>query len=194
MRRPNRSTSRNKGQFLLRPYCSPARRAAHRQSKCDLRHRQSPASWLRLLACNRHFTSPISGWEPPINSARRLLLICGHSPHQLGSNCQNHHYLQFLENWRRQGGREAGRELLSAGLRGECYPFDAPESGPGHCPRGAQRADVCGHLQEHFGNPRTNNYPARSNQRITASNTQRAAMLIMKAFSRMACNRRIHGL
>ena len=65
---------------------------------------------------------------------------------------------------------------------------------PGHCPLGVQRANVCGHLHGHFGNPRTNNYPARSNQRITASNTQRAAMLIMKAFSRMACNRRIHRL
>ena len=42
--------------------------------------------------------------------------------------------------------------------------------------------------------PRTNNYPARSNQMITASYTQRAAMMIVRAFSRMACNRRIQGL
>src|SRR5215469_344596 len=43
---------------------------------------------------------------------------------------------------------------------------------------------VHGHLRGHFGNPRTNNYLARSNQMITASYTQRTAMMTVRAFSR----------
>ena len=41
-----------------------------------------------------------------------------------------------------------------------------------------------GHLRGHFGNPRTNNYRARSNQMITASYTQRTVMMTVRAFSR----------
>jgi hypothetical protein len=55
---------------------------------------------------------------------------------------------------RRRG--QAGDLLLSNGQMVSVNRL-MQQSGPGHCPRGVQRANVRGHLHGHFGKPRTNN-------------------------------------